>query len=460
MAQVHNKGITAIILAAGKGKRMKSSLPKVMHALASKPMIQHVVSLVESLGISHIHVVVSPEGDAVAKTVAPYPTIIQHPAQGTGHAVDVAVKAIGSAHLQDIVLVLYGDTPLIYANTLRRMLQVMESDRKPAVVVLGFLAENPSGYGRLLVHGESLEGIIEEKDASDEQKAISLCNSGVMAIRSGQLPGLLAQLKNHNAQGEYYLTDIVQLAREQGLSCSYIECHEQEVQGINSRQQLALCESMIQQRLRLNAMDQGVTLIDPHSVTLAVDTNFGQDIIIEPHVFIGPKVSIANNVHIKAFSHIEGAHIGQGAVVGPFARLRPGAVLEDDVKIGNFVEVKQSTFHKGAKASHLSYVGDSTVGEGANIGAGTITCNYDGYNKHHTDIGAHAFIGSNTALVAPVIIGEGAIIGAGSTISRDVPKDSLSLTRSEQKIREGKANGIRNKLKAKKELKKESKVEN
>ncbi len=450
MSLIQSKDVTAIILAAGKGKRMKSSFPKVMHPLASKPMISHVISVVESLGVSHIHVVISPDGQLVTSAVEPYECIVQQQPQGTGHAVDVALKAIGVEQLQEIVFVLYGDTPLIYPDTLRRMLQIIEGEKKPSVVVLGFLANNPTGYGRLLVHGDSLEGIVEEKDASDQQKAISLCNSGVMAIRSSVLPNLLSQLKNENAQGEYYLTDIIQHAHSQGLVCSYIECFEQEVQGVNSRQQLALCESIIQQRLRFQAMDKGVTLIDPASVTLSADTVFGQDVLIEPHVFIGPNVKIDSHVHIKAFSHLEGATIGQGSVVGPFARLRPGAVLDENVKIGNFVEVKQATFHKGAKASHLSYIGDSTVGEEANIGAGTITCNYDGYLKHHTEIGAHAFIGSNTALVAPVTIGEGALIGAGSTITEDVSADSLALTRSPQKVLEGKAKTIRNKLKAKK----------
>ncbi len=428
--------VSCIILAAGKGTRMKSALPKVMHQLAGKALILHVIDAAQKLSPQHIDIVINNDMDEVKDVVYAHDSrcrfSIQEEQLGTANAVSAAQD-----NLQDFsghYLILYGDTPLITSETLQRMVNRLESADKPAVIVLGMQLDDPTGYGRLLLNDNgSLERIVECRDASAEEKAITLCNSGVMAIRKGLLFDMLAEIKNDNAKNEYYLTDIVAVARKRNLSCAAMEVPAEELMGINSRTQLAEAERIVQNRLRHAAMDNGVTLIAPETVFFAMDTSLGNDVVIHPNVVFGAGVAIENNVEIRSFSHIEGAIIAEGAVVGPFARLRPGAHLGEGVRIGNFVEIKKSTLEPGAKVSHLSYIGDADVGEGANIGAGTITCNYDGFEKHRTSIGKRAFIGSNTALVAPVTVGAGAVIGAGSVITEDVDEEELSLSRPTQK---------------------------
>lgn len=423
--------VAAIILAAGKGTRMKSGLPKVLHPLAGRPMIRHLLATAEGLSPARLVVVVGPDMEDVAAAVEPHRTVVQAEQLGTGHAVLVARDALHGA--SDDVLVLYGDTPLITRETIERMLAVRRQKPHPAVVVLGFRPTDRSRYARLVTaSGGALERIVEAADASAEELEIELCNSGVMAIDGGKLEGLLQRIGRNNAKNEYYLTDVVALARQDGLSCAYVEAPSEELLGINSRAELAAAEAVLQQRLRAAAMAKGVTLVAPETVWLCHDTRLGRDVTIGPNVVFGPDVEVADNVEIRAFCHIEGARIASGAVIGPFARLRPGADIGRSAHIGNFVEVKNAVIEAGAKANHLTYLGDAHVGAGANVGAGTITCNYDGFFKYRTEIGAGAFIGSNTALVAPVKIGEGAIVGAGSVITRDVPADALALERARQ----------------------------
>lgn len=442
----HKHKFATVILAAGKGTRMRSRLPKVMHPLAGRPLIGHVMQLLASLKPQIAVLVVAPGMEDVLKTAQEaYPgctAAIQDKQLGTGHAVQSAKKFL--AGYDGTVLVLYGDTPLISATTLENML---ETTTKHDVVVFGMRPTDPTGYGRLVVEKGKLVAIIECKDASAEQKKNGLCNSGVMALKASHLFNLLEKMQPKNAAGEYYLTDIIALANQQGLQCGVVEAPAFELAGINSRQQLAEAEAMLQQKLREKAMEGGATLIDPASVFLAADTELAEDVVIHPNVIFGLGVKVESNVEIRSFSHIDGAHIKSGAIVGPFARLRPGSVLEENSHVGNFVELKKTRLGKGAKANHLSYVGDSEVGEGANIGAGTITCNYDGVNKHKTVIGAHAFIGSNTALVAPVTVGEGAIIGAGSVITKDVEPGALALERTAQVNKAGLANKLKQKQK-------------
>jgi bifunctional UDP-N-acetylglucosamine pyrophosphorylase/glucosamine-1-phosphate N-acetyltransferase len=420
--------LAVIVLAAGLGTRMKSNLPKVMHPLAGQPLIRHVIATVEALDPERIAVVVGAEMAAVSRAVQPHPTVVQEPRLGTGHAVQAArplLEGFGGD-----VLIVYGDTPLLPAATLRRMIEARRGPTAPAVVVLGFRPETPGGYGRLLVDGDGrLEAIIEAKDASPEQLALPWCNSGVIAADGASLFALLDQTSNDNAKGEYYLTDIVAIARAQGLDCRMVAGEEADLIGINSRADLARAEAFLQDQLRARALADGVTLTDPASVFLAADTRLGRDVVIEPFVVFGPGVTIGEGVTIRSFSHIEQAAIEAGASIGPFARLRPGAAIGAGAHIGNFVEVKNSAIAAGAKVNHLTYIGDATVGAGANVGAGTITCNYDGFVKARTTIGAGAFIGSNTSLVAPVTVGDGAIVGAGSVIARDVAADALALTR-------------------------------
>ncbi len=420
-----------IILAAGKGTRMKSDLPKVLHALAGRPIVGHVLATLAPLNPARTVAVIGPGMDAVAAAVAPAPTAVQPDQNGTGAAVRVAREALGA--VEGTVLVVFGDTPLIRTKTLEAMVAARAKDPALAVVVLGFRAADPGSYGRLVVGADgALERIVEARDASPEQRTISLCNSGVMAIDGSRLFDLLDQVGCDNAKNEYYLTDIVAIARSFGLKCGYLEAEETELLGINSRAELAAAEAVLQDRLRAAAMENGATLVDPATVWFSHDTALGRDVTVGPNVAFGPGVRVGDNVEIRAFSHIEGAEIETGAVVGPFARLRPGAKIGRDARVGNFVEVKNATLEAGAKANHLSYVGDAQVGAGANIGAGTITCNYDGFAKARTEIGAGAFIGSNTALVAPVKVGEGAIVGAGSTICQDVDAHALALTRAPQ----------------------------
>ncbi|MEZ5668361.1 MAG: bifunctional UDP-N-acetylglucosamine diphosphorylase/glucosamine-1-phosphate N-acetyltransferase GlmU [Alphaproteobacteria bacterium] len=421
----------AVVLAAGKGTRMRSAQPKVLHPVAGRPMIGHVLAAVQALGPARLAVVVAPGMQAVTDAVAPVRTAVQIEARGTADAVKAALDELFG--FAGTVMVLFGDTPLISGDTLARMLAARAAAGDPAVVVLGFRPADPARYGRLILGaGGDLERIVEAADLSGAEAATDLCNSGVMAIDGRVLARYLAAIGNANAKGEYYLTDIVAVARADGRHVAVVEADAVETMGVDSRAGLARAEAAMQARLRAAAMEAGVTLVDPTSVHLSFDTRLAPDVTVEPQVWFGPGVSVEAGAQIKGFSHIEGAHVGAGATVGPFARLRPGAALGAKAKIGNFVEVKSAAIGAGAKISHLSYVGDAEIGADANLGAGTITCNYDGYLKHRTVVGRGAFVGSNTALVAPVTVGEGAIVGAGSTITRDVPADALAVARGRQ----------------------------
>jgi bifunctional UDP-N-acetylglucosamine pyrophosphorylase / glucosamine-1-phosphate N-acetyltransferase len=432
----------AIVLAAGKGTRMKSDLPKVMHRLASRPLVQHVLAAVEPLAPRRTVIVLAPGMATVAAAVPGATVAIQHDALGTGHATLAALPSLADTPLDD-VLVLFGDTPLLTTATLERMLAERRRAPAAAVVVLGMRPDDPAEYGRLVVAGGMLEAIVEAKDATLQQRGIGLCNSGVMAIDAKLLGELLAAIGTDNAKGEYYLTDIVGIARHRGLACRVVEAPADELVGINSRADLAAAEALMQQRLRATAMAGGATLTAPETVFLSADTRIGRDVTIAPYVVCGPGVVIEDRAEILSFCHFVGARIGSGAIVGPYARLRPGAAIGEDAHIGNFVEVKQATIGRGAKANHLSYIGDAEVGAGANVGAGTITCNYDGFTKELTRIGAGAFIGSNTVLVAPVSVGAGAYIGAASTIVSDVPDDALAISRAPQIDKPGRAAVLR-----------------
>jgi bifunctional UDP-N-acetylglucosamine pyrophosphorylase/glucosamine-1-phosphate N-acetyltransferase len=422
--------IAVIVLAAGMGTRMKSSLPKVMHRVAGRPMVSHLLDTVAALQPSKVAVVIGPDMDGVAKTVSPHPTVVQADRLGTGHAVAQVRQVL--AGFTGTVLILYGDTPLMTVETLTAMMERRRQPEDPAVVVLGFRPADPGHYGRLIVGAGGLEAIVEHKDATETQRAVTLCNSGVMAVDGARLFDWIDRLTNDNAKGEYYLTDIVALARADGRACGFVEGAEEELLGINSRVELAAAEAIVQARLRRAAMDGGATLTDPDSVFFSWDTKLGRDVVIGPQVVFGTGVSVGDGVEIRAFSHIEGATVESGAMIGPFARLRPGAHVGADVHVGNFVEIKNAVLETGAKVNHLTYVGDARVGARANIGAGTITCNYDGYTKSFTDIGAGAFIGSNSSLVAPVTIGDGAIVGAGSVINKSVAPGALAVARGKQ----------------------------
>ena len=442
-----------ILLAAGKGTRMKSDLPKVLHRLAGKPLVNHALDAAAALGPAHCVVVVGPGMEDVAAAVAPHPTAVQADQRGTADAVLAAREALsgfGGGSDDATVLVLYADTPMIEAGTLTAMIEARRAGAQ--VVVLGFRPGDSGEYGRLVLDASgALEAIVEYRDADEGQRDIDLCNSGVMAVSAGHIWDLLDRVGDDNAKGEYYLTDIVALAREQGLACAVVEGEEAEVLGINSRGDLAAAEAVWQQARRARAMADGATLIDPATVWFAHDTQIGRDVTIGPSVFFGSGVTVADGAEIHAFCHLDGVAIGLGASVGPFARLRPGAVIGEAARVGNFVEVKNAVLGAGAKANHLSYVGDAEVGAGANIGAGTITCNYDGFMKHRTEIGEGAFIGSNTALVAPVKVGKGALVGAGSTITKNVPDDAVAVTRGRHTVIEGAAKDYRErKLKEKK----------
>ena len=432
----------SIVLAAGEGTRMRSSRPKVMHAIGQWPLIWHVLGAVrEASGATAV--VVGPGQDAVTaevKSVAPLAEIfVQRERRGTAHAVLAAKPAI--ARGPDDILVVFADTPLVRSETLAQMRALLAAGA--AVVVLGFRPSDPSGYGRLVTADGQLLAVREEKDASNDERKIGLCNGGLMALRGDVALSLLEQIDDRNAKQEFYLTDAVASARARGLDAVVLEIEEDEVRGINTQGQLAEAEAVLQHRLRAAALEAGVTMMAPETVFLAADTKLGRDVVIEPYVVFGPGVVIEDGARIRSFSHLDGAHVGQGAAVGPFARLRPGAKLGADVRIGNFVEVKEASIEAGARANHLSYIGDARVGEGANIGAGTITCNYDGVDKHRTDIGKQAFIGSNSALVAPVAIGDGAYVGSGSVISRDVPAGALAVARGRQVVKEGWAKRVR-----------------
>ena len=413
------------------GTRMKSDLPKVMHPVAGRPMVQHLIETVTGLNPEKVVVVVGPGMDLVAQAVAPAATVVQNERLGTGHAVMQARQSL--AGFTGDVLVLYGDTPLITRDTLLRMLDERRSvEKNPAVVVLGFKPVDPGHYGRLVVGAEGLKAIVEFKEANHDQREIPLCNSGVMAFDGARMWDLLERVDNDNAKGEYYLTDVVGLARGDGANCSFVLGDEQELLGVNSRLELAGAEAIIQSHLRSQAMENGATLIDPASVWFSWDTRLGRDVVVWPHVVFGPGVSVGDGVVIKGFCHFEGCVIEDGVELGPYARLRPGAHIGAGAHIGNFVEVKKSVVESGAKVNHLSYIGDARVGAGANVGAGTITCNYDGFAKSLTEIGADAFIGSNSSLVAPVKVGARAMIGAGSVITKDVSDGALAVGRGAQ----------------------------
>jgi len=434
----------AIILAAGKGTRMVSKLPKVMHPIANQPMIGHVLTATAELMPSKTFVVVGPGMSEVSSFVKPHMTVLQEQRLGTADAVKTAMPMIANIEAET-VLILYGDTPLIRPGTLQKMLQARSSGA--ALVVLGFRPDHPSNYGRLKLNKEGyLEAIIEANEATSAELEIRLCNSGVMAVDASQLGVLLAEVGNDNTKGEYYLTDIVALARLRDMECGVVEASAEELMGVDDRVALAKAEHTWQATRRTRAMQEGVTLCDPNTVWFSSDTYIGKDVVIGPNVVFGPGVNIADNVEIRAFSHLEGVRIEEGVAIGPFARLRPGAVLKKGSVVGNFVEVKNSVLNEGSKAAHLSYIGDADVGEKANIGAGTITCNYDGFNKNRTVIGKSAFIGSNSALVAPINIGDGVVVGAGSAIEGDVPKDALALSRAKQINLPGRAKALRKKL--------------
>ena len=447
-----SRPLAVIVLAAGKGTRMKSDTHKVLHPLAGRPMLLHLLSVVEGLAPAKTVVVVGAGREQVEAAVVPLGvTVAQQVEQlGTGHAVQQAENALGT--FVGDVLILYGDVPLVTEATMRRMIDRLHSDEAPAVVVLGFRPEDPGAYGRVIAdRGGRIERMVEFKDASAEERAETLCNSGLMAVRSEDLFDLLRRVGNDNAAGEYYLPDVVMLAGADGRPSAVIETGVAEVTGVNSRAELAALELVWQEQRRRQAMDEGVTLIAPETVWFSHDTRLGRDVIVEPNVVFGPGVTVADKAIIHAFSHIEGATIGEGASVGPYARLRPGAVMEKGARVGNFVEMKKAVLGEGAKANHLTYLGDAEVGPGANIGAGTITCNYDGFFKYKTHIGAGAFIGSNSALVAPVTIGDGAIVAAGSTVVSDVEKDSLALVRPPQTAKPGWAAKFRSVMRARKE---------
>jgi bifunctional UDP-N-acetylglucosamine pyrophosphorylase / glucosamine-1-phosphate N-acetyltransferase len=423
-----------VILAAGQGTRMRSDTHKVLHPIAGKALLMHLLDSVDRLGAEKRVVVVGKGRDQVEKALDGREVAIAHQAEqkGTAHAVQQAKEAL--AGYDGAVLILYGDTPFVEPETLKRMLDRLDGNGGPGVVVLASTPADPLHYGRIILgEGDHIAKMVEFKDATEEERAVRLCNSGMMAVRAKDLFRWLDQVGNDNAAGEYYLPDVVNIAAAEGRDAVVIEGDPYETAGVNSRAELAHLELDWQRRRREQALQDGATLIDPESVWFAADTRLGRDVTVEPHVVFGPGVEIADGATIKAFSHIEGAIIATKAVIGPFARLRPGAKIGEKAKVGNFVEVKKAVLGPGAKANHLSYIGDADVGADANIGAGTITCNYDGFGKYSTVIGAGAFIGSNTALVAPVSIGDGAIVGAGSVITKDVEPDSLALERNQQK---------------------------
>ena len=435
--------LAIVILAAGKGTRMKASLQKVLHPVGGKPMLHHVLDCAAELKPSNTVVVLSPDADEVVNSVkkyAPKASIaIQQKALGTAHAVMAAEAALKNH--KGVVLVCYGDTPLISAATLKSLVGAL---KKCTVAVLGFEPKDPTDYGRLVTNNMGdLDAIVEAREASPAIKKIGLCNSGVMGFDGGKLFALLKQIKPNNSKKEYYLTDIISIARKADLKASVVKAPEWEVLGVNSQNQLAGVEALLQQKLRDQALENGVRMVDPATVYLRADTEFGRDVILHPHVVFGDGVKVDDGVEIRSFSHIEQAVLGKNTRVGPFARIRPGTVTGEDVHIGNFVEIKNAKLDKKAKVNHLSYVGDATVGAGANVGAGTITCNYDGFAKYQTHIGDGAFIGSNTSLVAPVSVGKGAIIGAGSTITKNVEADALALNVMPQKQEKGGARRLR-----------------
>ncbi|MFC0407776.1 bifunctional UDP-N-acetylglucosamine diphosphorylase/glucosamine-1-phosphate N-acetyltransferase GlmU [Roseomonas elaeocarpi] len=432
----------AILLAAGLGTRMRSRLPKALHPLAGRPMLSHLIAACED-AFDHIVVVVGPGMHALEEVAAPYPSVVQEERLGTAHAALQAATVLDG--FEGDVAVLYADNPLITADTMRRL---REERPEGALALLAMRPADPARYGRVLPHADGgISRIVEWKDATEAERAEGLCNAGVVCADGRDLFRWLRQVGNSNAAGEYYLGDLVEISRADGRRAVSVEASEAECRGINSRAELAEAEAAVQTRLRRAALENGATLIRPESVTLSYDTVLGQDVTVGPDVVFGPGVTVEDEAEIQAFSHLEGCTVRRGATIGPFARLRPGAVIEPRAHVGNFVELKNAVLGEGAKAGHLSYLGDATVGAGANIGAGTITANYDGRNKHRTEIGAGAFIGSGTVMVAPVRVGAGALVAGGSTVTSEVPDDALAIARGRQETKPGR--GMRSRAQAK-----------
>lgn len=438
-----------IILAAGKGTRMNSDIPKVLHPIAQIPMLVHAMRTGAALAPERTVVVAGHGADAVRAAALDEDetasVVLQEEQLGTAHAVDQARQALEG--FPGDAVVLYADTPFLQPATLERM---VEARAKYDLVILGFHAADPARYGRLVMQGDSLEKIVEFKDANDTERAISFCNSGLLACKADTLFSLIAEVGNANAAGEYYLTDVVEIARKRGLKVTAVSCDESETLGVNSRADLAAADAVFQTRARAELLDLGVTLMAPDTVYLAADTVIGRDTVIEPNVVFGPGVTVESGATIRAFSHLEGCHVSHGSVVGPYARLRPGTELAENTRIGNFVEIKNAEIGEGAKVNHLSYIGDANVGAETNIGAGTITCNYDGVMKHRTTIGANVFVGSNTMLVAPVSLGDGSMTATGTVVTRDVDPDALAVGRVAQENKPGYARKLFQMLRAKK----------
>lgn len=433
---MQEKDIAVIILAAGKGTRMQSQLPKILHQIGGKTLIDHVIDMSISLRPSKIVTVLSKGMDEIQQKIHDVSEVtVQEQQIGTGDAVKIALNNLKG--FKGDIAILYADTPLISKHTVHDMLEELDTDT--SIAMLGFRSSNPDNeYGRIVLdQNDEVKRIVEYKDATEAEREITLCNSGVMVCKSGLINALIDDIDNDNKKGEYYLTDIIGIANEKGYKCSCLETSEEEVIGVNNRFELARAENIYQQRLRKSMMLQGVTLIAPETVFLSYDIKVGRDIVIHPHVVFGPNVILEDNVEIMPFTHVEGAHIASNATVGPFARVRPGTEIGKHAKVGNFVELKQTEIGEYSKVNHLSYIGDATVGTRSNIGAGTITCNYDGYDKHRTSIGNNVFIGSNTSLIAPIRIGNGAIVGAGSTLHKDVERDNLVLSERKVLTKEG-----------------------
>jgi bifunctional UDP-N-acetylglucosamine pyrophosphorylase/glucosamine-1-phosphate N-acetyltransferase len=443
--------LAVVVLAAGQGTRMKSAIPKVLHPIGGRPMLRHVLNVADDIGAAKKVVVVAPGASEVEKLAAAHgaATVVQERQLGTGHAVAAAETALKG--FDGTLLVLFGDTPLLTAATLNALVSRLGKDAE--IAALGFRPDDPTGYGRMVCDGDRLLGIVEHKDATPEERSIDLCFAGILAADARSLFDLLRRVENQNAQGEYYLTDVIALARGIGVSSTPAEGSAEEMMGVNSQSQLAHAEAAFQTRRRSELMEEGVSFAAPETVFLSADTVIEKDVRIGPNVVFAPGVKVHSGAEIKAFSHLEGAEVGGGAIVGPFARLRPGAVLREDVHVGNFVEVKNAILEKGAKANHLTYLGDARIGEGTNIGAGTITCNYDGYGKYHTEIGENVFVGSNTALIAPVTLGNDSIVAAGSVITKDIEADALAIARSEQRVQRGAATQVRANAQARKKQK-------
>ncbi|SDW19104.1 UDP-N-acetylglucosamine pyrophosphorylase /glucosamine-1-phosphate N-acetyltransferase [Ruegeria halocynthiae] len=438
-----------VILAAGKGTRMNSDIPKVLHPIAQAPMLVHAMRAGSVLSPEHTVIVTGHGSEAVASVAEAEDEkasiAVQEEQLGTAHAVAQARSALDG--FEGDVVVLYGDTPFLQSDTLERMIAARaEND----LVILGFEAADPARYGRLIMAGNTLERIVEYKEASDEERSITFCNSGLLTCNSQTLFALIEAVGNDNASGEYYLTDVVEIARNQGLRVTAVACDEAQTLGVNSRADLAAADAVFQSRARIALLEQGVTLMAPDTVYLAADTVIGRDSVIEPNVVFGPGVTVESGATIRAFSHLEGCHVSRGATVGPYARLRPGAELSENARVGNFVEIKNAEIAEGAKVNHLSYIGDASVGAGSNIGAGTITCNYDGVMKHRTTIGENVFVGSNTMLVAPVTLGDGAMTATGTVVTRDVESEALAVARAKQENKPGYARKLFDMLKAKK----------